>query len=169
MDLKEARIISAKNSKLDLADNQTVLELEARGMRVLEIRGLDIEVATHKRYPAPSSNDAISHLAVDCEDGTEVRASAIQMLPGDWQAYIYSTAESKTLKTITLKWETENDAGTVVDTDYPYEFSVPVTAETDQFSFTVASVNLDGKTVETPELSIGIPQEEKQNPSKLKK
>ena len=88
------------------------------------------------------------------------------MLPGDWQAYIYSTAESKTLKKITLKWKTENDAGTVVDTDYPYEFSVPVAAGTDQFSFSVESENVNGKTVRTTELSIGLPKEAKQNPSK---
>jgi len=158
MDFKQARIISGNKGKLALTANRTVVELEARGMRVLEIRGLDIEVATHKLYPAPSANDAVSHLTANCEDGTEVRAAAIQMLPGDWQAYIYSTAESKTLKTITLKWKTENDAGTVVDTDYPYEFSVPVAAGTDSFSFTVTSVNVNGKTVKTPELSIGIAQ-----------
>ncbi len=166
VDFKQARIISAKNSSLDLANNRAEMELEARGMRVLEISGLNIEVATHKSYPTPNSNDTISHLAFKCDDGTEVRAAAIQIIPGDWQAYIYSTAESKTLKKITLKWKTKNDAGTVVDTDYPYEFSVPVAAGTDQFSFTVHSVNVNGKTVRTPELSIGLPQEEKHKASK---
>ena len=78
------------------------------------------------------------------------------MIPGAWQAYVYSTAESKTLEKITLKWKAGKIKGTVVDVDYPYEFSVPVEAGEDSFSFTVESVKKDGQFVKTNEMVIGV-------------
>ena len=80
------------------------------------------------------------------------------MQPGAWQAYIYSTAESKTLEKITLTWETENNKGTVVDTDYPYEFSVPVKAGESTFTFSVKAVKKNGEVITTKQNVIGVVQ-----------
>jgi hypothetical protein len=153
---REATVISDDNATLPLNNNQATVTLEVRGMAVLEISGLEIEVETHKEFPAPKPSKAPSYIEVDCGDGTEVRAASIQMLPGAWQAYVYSTAESKTLEKITLKWIAGKKKGTLIDTDYPYEFSVPVKAGEESFRFTVESIKKDGQVVKTKETTIGV-------------
>jgi hypothetical protein len=155
-EFKEAAVITDDNAILSLNSNQATIKLEARGMAVLEISGLEIEVETHKQFPAPKPGKAPNYIEVDCRDGTEVRAASIQMIPGAWQAFVYSTAESKTLERITLKWEAGKNKGTVVDTDYPYEFSIPVEAGEDSFRFTVESVKKDGQVVKTKERIIEV-------------
>ena len=134
------------------------MEIPPRGFVALELSDLDIEVATHQKYATPKDSGAPYFIEVNCEDSTLVRAASIQMQPGAWQAYVYSTAESKTLKKITLTWETENTKGTVVDTDYPYEFSVPVKAGNPTFTFSVEAVKKNGEVVKTDQNVIGVVQ-----------
>jgi len=154
--LAVAKILSENNATLSLTNNAGTIEMSPRGFMVLELSDLDIEVATHQKYPAPKEAEAPYFIEVNCEDSTRIRATSIQMQPGAWQAYVYSTAESKTLEKITLSWESENYKGTVVDTDYPYEFSVPVKAGESTFTFSVEAVKKNGQLVKTEEKSIGV-------------
>ncbi len=59
---------------------------------------------------------------------------------------------------ISLHWETENEQGTVVDTDYPYEFSIPVKEGERTFSFSVEALRKDGRIIETKQSTIGVVQ-----------
>ena len=95
-------------------------------------------------------------MEIDCTDSTQVRAASIKMKPGPWQAFVYSTAESKTLKKITLHWETTTMKGILVDTDYPYEFSVTVAANDDTFKFKVEAVKVNGEIINIEETTIGV-------------
>ena len=156
--LVAAKILTENNATLSLSENIGKIEMAPRGFTVLELNGLDIEVATHQNYPAPKEAKEPYSVVIDCDDTTQVRATSIQMQPGAWQAYVYSTAESKTLEKITLTWETENNKGTVVDTDYPYEFSVPVKAGESTFTFSVEAVKKDGEVITTKQNVIGVVQ-----------
>ena len=156
--LNVAKNLTNNNSGLSLINNVGKIEMAPRGFTVLELSGLDIEVATHKKHSKPKDAKAPYYVQVNCEDSTQVRATSIQVQPGAWQAYIYSTAESKTLEKITLTWQTENTRGTLVDTDYPYEFSVPIKAGESTFNFSVSAVKKNGKVVKSKESVIGVVQ-----------
>lgn len=151
-----ATVLTENNMALPLKNNTGTIEIAPRGFTVLEINDLDIEVVTHKKYEKPQIGNEPYYVEIECEDSTFVRATSIQLIPGAWQAYIYSTAESKTLEKITLSWKTDNDKGTVVDTDYPYEFSVPVAAGESKFSFTVKKTKKNGEIIRTKEATIEV-------------
>jgi hypothetical protein len=151
-----AKRITANNAILALTNNQGTIEIPPRGFEVLEIDNLDIELDVHKKYEAPANPKAPYFVEIDCADSTQVRAASIKMLPGPWQAFVYSTAESKTLKKITLHWETATRKGILVDTDYPYEFSVTVPANDDTFKFKVEAVKVNGEIIKTEETTIGV-------------
>lgn len=153
-----AKILTANNKALSLNKNTGKLEVAPRGFTVLEIDNLDIDVATHQAFTEPVQSEVPYYTVETCKDSTEVRATALQIHSGAWQAYIYSTAESKTLDKITLTWETENNKGTVVDTDYPYEFSIPVKAGDSTFKFSVEAVKKNGEVINTEQKVIGTVQ-----------
>jgi hypothetical protein len=154
----KASIITNMNKELLLRNNRGKVQLKPRGLTVLEVSDLNIDVSAHKIHPQPKMPDAPYSLVIECADSTQIRATSIQIEPGPWQAYIYSTADSKTLKQITLRWETDSEKGTVVDIDYPYEFSVPVKAGDSNFSFSVEVVKKDGEIIKTSQRIIGVVQ-----------
>lgn len=154
----KASIITNMNKELLLKNNRGKVDLKPRGLTVLEVSDLNIEVSAHKIHPQPKMPVVPYSLVIDCADSTQIRATSIQIEPGPWQAYIYSTADSKTLKQITLSWETESEKGSVVDFDYPYEFSVPVKAGESNFSFSVEAVKKNGEVIKTSQRIIGVVQ-----------
>jgi hypothetical protein len=154
--VQHAKNLTENHDHLALTENSATLEIDSRGCVVLEVSELDIDVETHRQYEAPELPDVPYFVEIDCTDSTQVRATSLQMLPGPWQAFVYSTAESKTLKKITLYWETENEHGTLVDTDYPYEFSVPVKEGERRFKFSVKALRKDGRIIESEQRTIGV-------------
>jgi hypothetical protein len=152
----KAIVLTENNAAVFFKNNRGEIEIAPRGFTVIEINNLDIEVATHKKYPTPKEAEAPYCVEVNCKDGTQVRAYSIQMHPGEWHAYVYSTAESKTLKKITLNWSTGSNKGKVIDMDYPYEFSVPVGAGEGIFSFRVEKEKPDGTIIKTKTSTIGV-------------
>jgi hypothetical protein len=152
----KATVLTENNMALPLKNNTGTIEIAPRGFTVFEIKDLDIEVVTHKKYEEPQIGNEPYYVEIDCKDSTQVRATSIQLMPGAWQAYVYSTAESKTLEKIILSWKTDNDKGKVVDIDYPYEFSVPVAAGVNKFVFTVEIVKKNGEIIKTKEATIGV-------------
>ncbi len=153
---KNAKVLTENNSTLELINNTAEVSIVTRGLTVFEVDDLDIEVETHKQYAIPQKGDKPYYVEIVCADSTKVRAASIQVLPEDWHAYIYSTAESKSLKKITLSWETGTNRGTEIDTDYPYEFSIPVPAGENSFKFRIEAVKVNGEIIETEDTEIGI-------------
>jgi hypothetical protein len=85
-----------------------------------------------------------------------IRAAAIQMEPGAWDAFVWGNADSGSLKEITLEWQVGDKSGTIKDVDYPYEFSVPVPAGETRFTFKTSGIKADGTSFSTPPKSIGV-------------
>ena len=125
-------------------------------MMVLAIENLDIHVPVHQVYPEPAPSDHPGFIKVECDKRTEIRAAAIQIKPGPWQAYVWSTADSGSLKEISLTYTIGSKTGIIKDTDYPYEFSVPVPAGEPSFRFRTLGVKTDGSTFQTEEKTIGV-------------
>jgi hypothetical protein len=152
----KARYLAGGTGEVTLAKNAVEIEVPARGLVVLAVDGLSIKVPAHQKYPEPKSSPHPGWVAAQVDDTMEVRAAAIQVEPGPWDAYVWSTAGSKKLREITLNWKTSERKGSLTDGDYPYEFSVPVLAAEAEFRFTIRGIRADGTTFETGEEVMGV-------------
>jgi hypothetical protein len=151
----QARIVGDKGGTVALANNAGQVTVEPRGLVVLAIDGLEIEVPAHQQFAQPKPATEPGFVKAT-GNGIEARAAAIQIEPGPWQAYIWSTADSGKLKEISLAWTAGDKTGTIKDVDYPYEFSVPVAAGQTAFKFKVSGVKADGSAFEIAEKTIGV-------------
>ncbi len=155
-DFEEARFLAGGEGELRLRENAAGITLPARGMVVLAVDGLDIEIAAHQDHPAPGQSEFPGFITIPVDDEMEIRAAAIQVKPGSWDGYVWSTAGSRELKEIRLAWKAGDDRGEITDDHYPYEFSVPVPAGEPRLDFTVKGVRADGSPFETEEQTIGV-------------
>jgi hypothetical protein len=152
----KARNMTTGNSEVALADNSTTVELAPRGWTVLAVDGLAIDVPGHRIAPPAGLPAAPGSATLEIAKGMKLRAAAIQMEAGPWDAFVWSTAASGSLKEITLEWQAGKQTGTIKDTDYPYEFSVPVPAGESRFTFKTSGIKADGTTFKTEPVSIGV-------------
>ncbi|HIG30639.1 MAG TPA: hypothetical protein EYQ50_23705 [Verrucomicrobiales bacterium] len=118
--------------------------------------GLRIDIPAHRVFREPGSAQKRGTAKVAVAGDMEVRAAAIQIEPGPWDAYIWSTAGSRGLRRISLNWTAGDQRGTLSDEDYPYEFSVPVPEPVTQFSFTTNGIKADGARFETDVITIEV-------------
>lgn len=152
----KARNLVARNSEITLKDSATTVELEPRGWTVLAVDDLSIDVPAHRVSPPAKPSADPGFVTIDVEKDMHIRAAAIQMEPGAWDAFVWGNAGSGSLKEITLEWQVGDKSGTVKDTDYPYEFSVPVPAGETRFTFKTSGIKADGTSFSTPPESIGV-------------
>jgi hypothetical protein len=152
----KARYLAGGTGGVTLVKNAVEIEVPARGLVVLAVDGLNIKVPAHQKHPEPKPSPQPGMATVPVGKAMEVRAAAIQVEPGPWDAYVWSTAESRTLSEITLTWKAGERKGSLTDRDYPYEFSVPVLVGETKFRFTTSGIRSDGTTFETGEGVIGV-------------
>lgn len=152
----KARNLVAGNSEIALTDNAATVQLEPLGWTALAVDGLSIDVPAHRVPPPPKPSAEPGSVTVEIENNMHLRAAAIQMEPGLWDAFVWSTAASGSLKEITLDWQAGNQTGTIKDVDYPYEFSVPVPNGETRFTFKTSGIKTDGTTFQTEPKSIGV-------------
>jgi hypothetical protein len=152
----KARYLAGGTGDLKLVKNTVELELPARGLVVMAVDGLNIKVAAQQQHPEPKSPLHAGQVNIPVDKSMEVRAAVIQVDPGPWDAYVWSTAGSGSLREISLSWKAGGKKGMLTDQDYPYEFSVPVAAGETEFRFATRGVRSDGSTFETGESVIGV-------------
>ncbi|NQU41885.1 hypothetical protein HQ520_01275, partial [bacterium] len=124
----QVQIIRADGSleTAPLASGVASVTLPARDLAVLALDGTNIQIPTHhKMRPAvPGPYPSWQILANGPE--AEVRAAAIQVEPGPWDAYIWSTAWYDEAATVTLHYELNGALHQEIDNSYPFEFTIPV-------------------------------------------
>lgn len=153
----KAQILLEKYGELKLTNNTGQLVIEPRGFKIIEVDGLDIEVSVHKSYPQPPLQSKCPAIVkASLGNGVEIFATSIQVEPGSWSAYIWSNAESNSLKEINLNWNIGNETGTIKDMDYPYEFSVPVMNGNTVFKFSTNGVKSDNSSFSTKQISVEV-------------
>jgi len=154
----KAHILSDSGGEIPIVGNVGKVVISPRGLVVLAVEGLEIDVPAHRVQPAPAPSAYPGCVKVAGGKDLEVRAAAIQIEPGPWQAYVWSTAESRSLREISLTWTIGTKTGTLKDLEYPYEFSVPVPAGETAFRFQTSGIKADGTPFMTDETTIGIGQ-----------
>lgn len=153
-DFTEARNLNTKE-RLPLHDNTATLELAPRGWTVLAVDGLSIDIPAHRVATPAEPATAQGSVGTGIDKDMELRAAAIQMEPGSWDAFVWSTAASGSIKEVTIDWQAGDLKGTIKDADYPYEFSVPVPAGTTRFTFTTHGIKADDTPFLTKPMTLG--------------
>ena len=156
VDFKKMKVISGESKEILLTNNMGEVTLAPRGLMVLQIDELDIDVASHQIHTKLDQSEYPGTAKIKVGKDMQVHAAAIQVEPGGWDAYIWSNADSGSLKEINLTWKDGNQTETIKDIDYPYEFSVPILNGKKAFKFTTSGVRSDGTTFTTNEMTIGV-------------
>jgi hypothetical protein len=137
---------------------QAQVTVAARGLTVLELAGLALDVPAHRRLPPPGESAHPDQVAIPIDARHTVTAVALRAEPGPWQAYVWSSAAAGALRELVLEWRAGNLSGEVRTSDYPYEFSVPVPTGPTVFHFQVRGTRSDGTTFAPPAGAIGSPE-----------
>ncbi|WP_304066990.1 hypothetical protein [Pedobacter glucosidilyticus] len=152
---KSFKVMGENGENFALKNNSGQIEIKPRGLQVIEVDGLDIDVPLHKKQlgTIPSK---LGTAELTTNNGMKVNAAAIQILPGSWSAYIWSNANSKSLNEISVSWTCGDKTGVLKDLEYPYEFSIEVPDKEKQFRFSVSGIDVNGSAFQTKEAVIGV-------------
>ncbi len=83
-------------------------------------------------------------------------AAALQVDPGAWYAYVWSTASPKDARSAELRYQIDGKWQTATKNEYPYEFFVPVADEHAALNFQLRLTQPDGKTSSSPEATLRL-------------
>jgi hypothetical protein len=150
------RLANGQSREVTLTNNVAEVQLGARELAVLTIDGLQIDVPAHRQYPEPAKAAQPDFITAKSSNGVEVRAAAIQVEPGPWQAFVWSTAGTNDLKNVRLTWNAGAKSGTQEVGEYPFEFSVPLATGQTSCRFKVEGTKADGTPFSIAEQTLGV-------------
>ena len=141
---------------LTLQNGATQVSVPPRGMVVLQLDHVQIDVPAHRQWPVPKAGAHPGYLTLRAGDSLTVGAAALQMAPGPWEAYVWCSAMPGQANAVSLHYNTGDGWHQVDAAGYPFEFSVPVREGQMTFRFFVQGTGPDGKAFSTPESVIGV-------------
>ena len=133
--------------------------MPARGLVVLTLSGVNVNIAAHEIVP-PSQQAAHSAIVVvptSLKD-IELRAAAIQIRPRPWDGYIWCTAKPDRVKKVVFHYQLGGEWKQVEDAEYPFELSIRVPAAGQDLRFRAELTGADGQTSTTPEATLAAPR-----------
>ncbi len=130
------------------------LEVPARGLVVLQLAGVNVHIAAHQLAPAPQAAPAPVLVVPSVMPEIEVRATAIQVRPGPWNAYLWCTAKPDQVKRVLFFYQLGGAWKKVEDGEYPFETSIPVTDADQPIRFRTEIIGVNGQTSTTPEATL---------------
>ncbi len=135
------------------------LEVPARGLVVLTLSGVHVNIAAHTTVPPleRAAQPALVTVPTAVKD-IEIRAAALQVRPGPWDAYVWCTAKPDRVKKVVFHYQLGGDWKQVEDVEYPFELSVPVAGAAQDLRFRVEITGADGQTHTTPEALLAAPR-----------
>ena len=146
---------------LPLRGGSVHVAVPTRGLVILRLDGLKVDEPVQHLAAKPKAGPNPGYVTVKTDVGVEVRAAALQVLPGSWDAYVWCTASPQQARKLTLHYTTSNDwekFKPLQILEYPFEFSVPVRDPGAAFRFYLVGETPDGKEFTTKEAVIGAMQ-----------
>lgn len=153
---RSMRELTGDGRELPLTANSAKISVPGRGLRVFAIDGLDISIPAHQQYAETEAASQPGYVTVDLEGGSQVKAAALQIEPGWWDAFIWSDASYGDFKEMTVYWDSGSQSGSKSKSSYPYEFSIPVYDGQRELSFVIEGTTKSGETFRTEERRIGV-------------
>jgi hypothetical protein len=138
---------------VDADTRSAKLRVPGRGLATVTVVG--VKLAPPARPQLAATRQAVAPLTVPSEPAA-VRAAAIQVEPGSWQAYVWSTASPRQARSARLHYQIDGRWRTLDKPDYPFEFMVPVANERQAVRFKLELTQPDGKTTTSPEATLQL-------------
>jgi hypothetical protein len=127
--VKEAR-------EVKLVDGVAQLDFGPRELLVVEVAGARIDIAAHRVAAEPAAGELPTEVEMKA-GGFTVKAAAIAVEDGPWDAFVWCVAAPDKVRSATL--ETRVDGAWKKQTDelYPFEFRVPLASAVEPLRFRV--------------------------------
>ncbi len=130
------------------AAGRVKVKVGARGLATVTLSNVRVEPPALPQFAeGRKTTAAMLSLATG---PTQTRAAAIQVEPGAWLAYVWSTASPQQTRSATLRYQLSGQEHTLSKNEYPFEFLVPVSAGQQAFRFELDLNQPDGKTLTSP-------------------
>jgi len=147
---KQIATVAAAKGKL------AVVEVPARGMRVLVVEEVKPRVKTHQichpQEPGSGVVTVNTDLGVSKDAKRKVMAygAPVQALPGAWTAYVWLDATREEVRKALLRYSLDGGRTFLEQqkAQYPFEFSIPVESAS-QFEFEISGRDWDGNQFKT--------------------
>jgi len=139
-----AKVIYPTINEIGLSNNVGQINIEPKGLKIVEVSGLKIDVPVHRFLSDPKASIFKDVTTIAGSNSVNIKAAVIQSDPSFWNAYIWSEAASLSVKEMTLTWKAGSLSGKIKDNEFPYEFSIPLTSSEESFTFFINGINTDG-------------------------
>jgi hypothetical protein len=140
-------------ASIQLVQGQLTVPVSAKGITVLAIDGLKIEPIFQSKYfdtaARPLSDQSYNTIASPFGTVTGMLISMGRSLNS---AYIWLEATEKDLTEARLSYKEDGQWKKIVDSHYPYEFSLPINEKESDFEFYVEGVRPDGSVVRSSQV-----------------
>ena len=159
VDLKNVKSVTVRSSggvrQADLNNGLVKLDFKPRELLVVEVEGTSINVATHHLASGKISGNIPSE--VDVKVGSvRVKAAAIAVSAGPWDAFVWSSASPDQAQKVTLECYENGEWKAKDDDSYPFEFSIPMESPDALLQFRVRILDKGGKSHKSGSLVLGV-------------
>lgn len=128
----------------ELRDGRLTVTIPPMGLIALEVEGLMIKPKFQHRLVGAKPADAWSKDYAEIGYG-EARAMILNFGPAATTAYVYLQADDSQFAQVALTYSSGGERKTLTDASYPFEFTVPLAAETTRFEFSLSGRAVGGE------------------------
>jgi len=134
-------------SRATLTGGSIRVPVKARGLMAMVIKSLKVKPAFQDKIANLDQTDA---WAVDMTDlkGVAGRAMILNLGSENRYAYVYLEYSKHDYEKVELLYNTGSGEKWVTKSEFPWEFTVPLDADVDAFTFSIMGYKPDGKRVE---------------------
>ncbi len=127
----------------ELRDGTLTVTVAPMGITAIEVEGLTITPKFQDRLVGAKPADAWSQDYLELGFGN-ARAMVLNFGPAATTAYVYLQADDAKFKDVTLTYTTGGKKGTIKDAEYPFEFTVLLARDAQDFTFQLTGTAAEG-------------------------
>jgi hypothetical protein len=157
IDLKTIKSVTVRSvdgaRQVGLKEGMAELKFKPRELLVVEVEGARIEIAAHRAPAEPVQGNIPTEVETRAGEVT-VKAVAIAVAPGPWDAFIWCTAADGQAKSVTLGTNVDGTWKSQADNDYPFEFNIPMASSEETLQFRIVWESPSGEKFHTGDLTL---------------
>jgi hypothetical protein len=127
-----------------LRDGRFTLSVAPMGLTAVVIHGVQAKPRFQHKLLATGAGQAWAKDFAEIPWG-DARAMILNFGPAERSAYVYLQADDTAFKSVKLSYTTSAGDMTVVDADYPFEFTVPLEGSATDFRFKLEGLGTDDR------------------------
>lgn len=131
----------AADAKLE--NGRVRVNVPPMGLTALVIEGLDVTPEFQHKLLATAPGQAWKKDSVELPWG-RARAMILNFGPAAQTAYVHLQDDDQKFKEVNLSYTADGRKGELTDTNYPFEFTVPLSTGTKSFQFQLKGLSADG-------------------------